>query len=346
MAGKILQTSKGQERVSRRSAKEDLRKDGFNGLEKAKHQASNNPHKSAKRFSTKYAPYILLIPAAFFIILVLGYPMVRQFMMSFQEFGLAQQFGQPAKFVWFDNYIAIVTDAYFWKVLLKSLLFCAWTAGLTMLCAIGFSLLMRSAHTAVRTLMNVVLVVVWAMPLIASLTVWQWLVDPNYGLVNFLLSSIGLKQFVGFSWLASSPWTFYLIASAVIIWASVPLATISIYAALTQVDNSLIEAAQIDGANYWQRFGHVIFPAITPVVSLLGVLQIIWDLKVFTQIYVLQQSGGISSETNLLGTYVYQVGISQGDYGSASAVATVILLVTLVITGKYIRMLFKQGGQL
>ena len=303
------------------------------------------PRRRGARLS-HYVPYLLLIPAAAFVLLVLGYPMLRQFVMSFQEFGLAQQFGQPAKFVGLENYISILTDAYFWTVLVKSLLFCAWTAGLTMILAIGFSLLMRSAHPSIRTLMNIVLVVVWAMPLIASLTVWQWLVDPNYGLVNFLLSSLGLKQFEGFSWLASSPWTFYLVASAVIIWASIPLATISIYAALTQVDNSLIEAAQIDGADYWKRFHHVIFPAISPVVSLLSVLQIIWDLKVFTHIYVLQKSGGISSQTNLLGTYVYQVGISQGDYGSASAVAMVILLVTLLITGKYIRMLFKQGGQL
>ena len=293
-----------------------------------------------------FAPYVLLLPAAVFVVLVLGYPMLRQFLMSFQEFGLAQQFGQPAEFVGLKNSIAILSDPYFWKVLLKSLVFCAWTAGLTMLLALGFSLLMRSAHKSVRTFMNMALVVVWAMPAIASLTVWQWLVDPNYGLLNFLLATIGLKQFAGFSWLASSPWTFYLIASAVIIWASIPLVTISIYAALTQVDQSLIEAAQIDGANYWQRFRNVVFPSISSVVSLLAVLQIIWDLKVFTQIYVLQQSGGISSETNLLGTYVYQVGISQGDYGSASAIATVILLVTILITGKYIRMLFKQGGQL
>lgn len=304
---------------------------------------------AAKRrspLSHRLAPYALLAPAIALVLVVLGYPMARQFVMSFQEFGLAQQFGKPPEWVGFGNYVEILSDPYFWSVLGKSLAFCLWTAGLTMLFAVGFALLMREASKLARTIMNIALVVVWAMPLLAALTVWQWLVDPNFGLVNFLLSSIGFTQFQGFSWLASSFWTFYLIASATIIWASMPLATISIYAALTQVDDAQLEAAALDGAGYPRRLQHVIFPTIMPVVSLIGVLQVIWDLRVFTQIHVLQQSGGISSETNLLGTYVYQVGISQGNYGSASAIATIILLVTLVITARYIQMLFKQQGEL
>src|SRR5690625_3055738 len=80
-----------------------------------------------------------------------------------------------------------------------------------------------------------------------------------------------------------------------------------------------------------------------PVVSLIGVLQVIWDLRVFTQIHVRQQSGGITQQTNLLGTYVYQVGISQGDDGTASALAMMILLLTLVITDKYLQMRWTQG---
>lgn len=293
--------------------------------------------------SHRLAPYLLLTPAILLVLVAQGYPMIRQFIMSFQEFGLAQQFGQAADWVWLDNYAAIVTDPYFWTVLLKSIVFCFWTAGLTMVFGLGLALLMRSASTWARTVMNIALIVVWAMPLIAALTVWQWLVDPNFGLLNYVLTSLGLSQFQGFSWLASSFWTFYLIASAIIIWASMPLVTISIYAALTQVDEAQIEASELDGANYFKRLRHVIFPTVAPVVSLMAVLQVIWDLRVFTQIHVLQQSGGISTETNLLGTYVYQVGISQGNYGVASALAMVILLVTLAITSKYIHMLWTRG---
>ena len=193
------------------------------------------------------APFLLLSPAVVLVLVVLGYPMVRQFLMSFQKFGLEQQFGKPPTWVGLDNYIAILSDSYFWSVLAKSLAFCAWTAGLTMVGAISLALMMRAASPAARTFMNSTLIVVWAMPLLASLTVWQWLVDPNFGLINFLLASIGLP-FKGFAWLSASYWTFFLVASAIIIWASMPLATISIYAAVTQIEESLLEAAQIDGA--------------------------------------------------------------------------------------------------
>ena len=295
-----------------------------------------------KKLTRTLAPFLLLSPAVILVLVVLGYPMVRQFLMSFQKFGLEQQFGKPPTWVGLDNYIAILSDSYFWSVLAKSLAFCAWTAGLTMVGAISLALMMRAASPAARTFMNSTLIVVWAMPLLASLTVWQWLVDPNFGLINFLLASIGLP-FKGFAWLSASYWTFFLVASAIIIWASMPLATISIYAAVTQIDDSLLEAAQIDGAGYISRLRYVIFPSISPVIALIGVLQVIWDLRVFTHIYVLQQSGSISTETNLLGTYVYRLGISQGNYGMASALATDILMITEVNTAKYIHMLFTKG---
>lgn len=305
-------------------------------------QSSVRAGSPRKKLTRTLAPFLLLSPAVVLVLVVLGYPMVRQFLMSFQKFGLEQQFGKPPTWVGLDNYIAILSDSYFWSVLAKSLAFCAWTAGLTMVGAISLALMMRAASPTARTFMNSTLIVVWAMPLLASLTVWQWLVDPNFGLINFLLASIGLP-FKGFAWLSSSYWTFFLVASAIIIWASMPLAAISIYAAVTQIDDSLLEAAQIDGAGYISRLRYVIFPSISPVIALIGVLQVIWDLRVFTHIYVLQQSGSISTETNLLGTYVYRLGISQGNYGMASALATVILLITVVITAKYIHMLFTKG---
>ena len=207
-----------------------------------------------------------------------------------------------------------------------------------------FAVLMLRLSKVVRTILNTTLVIVWAMPALASLTVWQWLVDPRSGLLNYTLTSLGLESFNNFNWLGGNFWTFYLIASGVIIWASMPLVTITIYAALAQVPGEILEAAQIDGASWRQQIVRIQLPMILPVIALIGVLQIIWDLRVFTQIYVLQQAGGIASETNLLGTYVYQTGIAQGNYGVASALAMVILLLTLAMTFKYLQTLYRQGG--
>jgi N,N'-diacetylchitobiose transport system permease protein len=300
------------------------------------------PRKRRGVLAHRLAPAVLLLPAVLLVLIALGYPLMRQVIMSFQEFGLAQQFGQAPAWVGLDNYLTILTDPYFWTVLGRSIVFCLWTAAWTMGIGLGLALLMTGASKLGRTTMSVSLVIVWAMPLLAALTVWQWLVDPNFGLVNFLLTSLGLDGFAGFSWLADSPLTFFLVASAVIIWVSTPLVTITIFASLTQVDGSLLEASQLDGATYLGRLRHIVLPIIFPVVALMGVLQIIWDLRVFTHIHVLQASGGVTTETNLLGTYVFQVGVSQGDYGVASALAMVILALSLVMTAAYIRMLLTQ----
>lgn len=292
----------------------------------------------------KLTPWMLLAPATIMVAVALGYPLVRQMIMSFQHFGLAQQFGQPAEWAGLSNYVTILTDPYFWSVFLKSLAFCAWTAGITMLLGVAFAVLMLRLNRVVRMIFNTTLIVVWAMPALASLTVWQWLVDPRSGLLNHALTSIGLEGFKNFNWLGGSYWTFFLIASAVIIWSSLPLVAITIYAALAQVPKEVLEASEIDGASHFQQIGRIMLPMIGPVISLIGVLQVIWDLRVFTQIYVLQQAGGIASETNLLGTYVYETGIAQGDYGVASALAMVILALTLVLTSRYLIMLYRQGG--
>jgi len=290
------------------------------------------------------APWMLLAPASIMVLVALGYPLIRQLIMSFQHFGLEQQFGKPAEWAGLSNYQTILTDPYFWSVFLKSVLFCAVTAGMTMLLGIAFAVLMLRLNTLVRAIFNTTLIVVWAMPALASLTVWQWLVDPRSGLLNYFLASIGLEGFKNFHWLGENFWTFYLIASAVIVWASLPLVAITIYAALAQVPDDVLEAAEIDGASSFQQIRRIMLPMIAPVISLIGVLQVIWDLRVFTQIYVLQQAGGIASETNLLGTYVYETGIAKGDYGVASALAMVILLLTLILTGRYLQMLYRQGG--
>jgi len=287
---------------------------------------------------------MLLAPAAIMVLVALGYPLLRQTIMSFQHFGLAQQFGQPAEWAGLSNYFSILSDPYFWSVFVKSVLFCLWTAGVTMIIGVGFAVLMLRMSSAVRTVFNTTLIVVWAMPALASLTVWQWLVDPRSGLLNWLLTSVGLDSFKHFNWLGENFWTFYLIASAIIIWASIPLVAITVYAALAQVPTEVLEASELDGASNFQQIRRIMLPMIGPVISLIGVLQVIWDLRVFTQIHVLQQAGGIASETNLLGTYVYETGIAKGDYGTASALAMVILGLTLVLTGRYIRMLYRQGG--
>ncbi|WP_104088020.1 carbohydrate ABC transporter permease [Cryobacterium sp. N19] len=303
------------------------------------------PHRirPRKRLKGRLAPLALLLLPAVVIGVTLGYPLFRQVVMSLQKYGLAQQFGKPAEWVGFDNYIAIVSDPYFWAVLGRSLAFCVLVAAATMAVGIGMAVLMQRVSAYARVILNVCLMFVWAMPAIASLTVWQWILDARLGVLNYVLVNIGLTQFEGFSWLASSPVTFLVIVGVIVLWGSIPLVAITIYAALSQVSDEVLEAAGIDGAGFWNRLRYIVLPIIKPIIFLIGVLQVIWDFRVFTQVYVLQQAGGVSKETNVLGTYVYEIGVGQGEYGMASALAMVMLAIALMMTWFYMRGLAKQG---
>jgi len=289
---------------------------------------------------TKALPYGLLIPSLLALVVALGYPLVRQFVLSFQEFGLAQQFGRPAEWIGFDNYERLVTDSYLWKVVLRSIVFCLVNAVITMLIGTAIALLLGKMSKPVRILVQTGLLLAWAMPVLAALTIWQWLFDSQYGVINWLLTRAGL-DYSGHSWLLHST-SFFLVATVIVVWMSVPFVAFTVYAALTQVPSDILEAAEVDGANAWQRFRLIVVPTIRPVLLVVGLLQIIWDLRVFTQIYVLQKAGGVTRDTNLLGTYIYRLGIGEGSFGQAAAVAIFMLALTVIITFPYVRGMMRQ----
>ncbi|ACV07909.1 carbohydrate ABC transporter permease [Jonesia denitrificans] len=288
------------------------------------------------------APYLLLIPVLVALILALAYPLGRQVIMSFQGFGLAQQLGtKPPEWVGVDNYVTLLTDKAIWAVIARSLAFCFVNASLTMIIGTALATLMTKTSTTFRLILSTALLFAWAMPVIAAMTVWEWLFNSDYGVINWILTRLG-GDFTGHSWL-TNPLSFFFVATVVVVWMSVPFVVFSVYSALTQVSEEVLEAAALDGAGGWQRFRHIILPTIMPVLSVVTMLQIIWDLRVFTQIFYLQGAGGLASKTDLLGTFIYRLGISQSDYGLASAVALFVLILTLIVTSGYVRSLFKEA---
>jgi N,N'-diacetylchitobiose transport system permease protein len=289
---------------------------------------------------TKNLPYGLLVPALIALAVALAYPLIRQVVLSFQEFGLAQQFGRPAEWVGLENYTQLVTDPYLWKVVLRSIVFCLANATITMVIGTSVALLLGKMSKPVRILVQTGLLLAWAMPVLAALTVWQWLFDSQYGVINWLLVELGL-DFQGHSWLLE-PMSFFLVATVVVVWMSVPFVAFTVYAGLTQVPEEIMEAAEVDGANGWERFWLIVVPTIRPVLLIVGLLQVIWDLRVFTQIYVLQKAGGVTEDTNLLGTYIYRLGIGEGKFGVAAAVAMFMLALTVVLTAPYVWRMLKQ----
>lgn len=291
--------------------------------------------------SDRRAPLLLVLPTLLILLLALGYPIAWQLVTSLQKYGLRQQFGQPPEWVWLENYRTLVSDPTLWAVVARSLVFCVVVAFLTV--AIGglLALLMQRVGRFARIVLQVSLLLAWAMPVVAAMTVWIWIVDWRRGLLNWLLVTVGFEGADQHNWLAE-PISFFVVAGVIVVWMSVPFVALSIYAGLTQVSTEVLEAAQLDGASWWQRLRYVIAPLIAPVISIVLLLQLIWDLRVFTQIKMLQDAGGLANETNLLGTFIYQLGTGKGDFGMSSAVSVVMLLLTVALSWYYVRSLMKE----
>ena len=293
------------------------------------------------RTTRSRTPQLLLIPAILILLLGMGYPLVWQIITSMQEYGLPQQFGQPAPFVWFDNFVTLATDAQLWAVVARSLAFCVITAFLTLGIGTALALLMTAVTKTARLILQVSLLLAWSMPVVAAMTVWIWLFDRRRGVVNYLLDMIPGVEMNRFDWL-STPLTFFIVASIIVIWMSVPFVAFSVYAGLTQVSEEVMEAAQLDGATGIQRLRFIILPLIRPVIAIVLLLQLIWDLRVFTQITMLQDAGSKSGDFDVLGTYIFKLGTSAQDFGMASAVSIFVLALTIAISWFYIRSLLKE----
>ncbi len=175
-------------------------------------------------------PYLLLLPAVAVLAVGMGYPVYWQIVTSLQKYGLAQQFGQPPTFVGLDNYARILTDDRLWAVVVRSIAFCLINAFVTVGIGVGVALLMRATGRVVRLVLQVAMLLAWAMPMVAAVTVWKWLFDWRTGVVNWLLVRVGLTGYDQHNWLAQ-PLSFFFVATVIIVWMSVPFVALSVFAA-------------------------------------------------------------------------------------------------------------------
>jgi N,N'-diacetylchitobiose transport system permease protein len=299
---------------------------------------------AANRPRRNRMPYWLLVPAIAILVIGTGYPTAWQLFNSMREYGLSQQFGKPAPFVGLQNYIELLSDTQFWLVVLRSLIFCGVTAAVTLAIGLGIALLMAAVGRTVRLTLQVSMLLAWAMPVVASMTVWTWLFDRRRGVVNYVLNMIPGVDMYRFNWLAE-PLTFFFVASVIVVWMSVPFVAFSLYAGLTQVPLEVLEAADLDGATKSQRLRLIILPIIRPVMSIVLLLQIIWDLRVFTQITILQDAGSTATKFDLLGTYIYKLGAGSQHFGMAAAASVLVLIITILVSGGYVWRIMKEDSK-
>ncbi|MEU6944492.1 sugar ABC transporter permease [Streptomyces sp. NPDC046316] len=285
-------------------------------------------------------PYLLVAPTVLGGALLLGYPLVRNLLISLQHYGMGELIRGDAAFVGLRNYRTVLADPEFWEVVRRTFWWTLINVVLIMVIGTLVALMMRRLSRRMRILVTSGLVLAWASPVIATTTVFQWLFASRLGVVNWVLVRLGFSSYEGYSWLADGPAAFTVLV-LLVVWQSVPFAAITLHAALMTVPEELYESARLDGAGSWRIFHAITLPLLRPIFGLVLCLEVIWVFRCFAQIWAVTR-GGPGDATTTLPVYAYRVAQSlhRYDLGSAVSTLTVLLLVAALIA--YFRQLLRQ----
>ena len=288
-------------------------------------------------------PFWLVLPVLITIGAVLGYPIYRLVRLSFQKYGLFQLIAHKGKPAGLHNYGSILHDPVFWHTLVRTIVFTAVNVGLTIGLGLLVAMLLARVSSVVRVLLTSGLVLVWSMPVVVAVQVWYWMTNYENGILNYLLSQLGIGDFFHHDWYATTLSQLGLV-TALIVWGAIPFVAITLYAGLTQVPGDLVEAASIDGANAWRVFRDVTFPIIKPILLILTSLSIIWDFGVFTQPFLLIGTSKLTSGNYLMGIYLFEEGYLKTEFGRGAAISIVMLVIVAALSVVYVRKMVKLGN--
>lgn len=255
-------------------------------------------------------------------------PVISTFLLSFTNYDLIT----PIEFIGFKNYIEMANDPIVWQVLLNTALYTVMTVPIGMCISLLLAIVLdqnigfRRFYRAAYFLPSITSMVVVAI-------VWQWIYNPEYGLLNYGLSFLNLA---GLKWLSSSN-TSLLSIAIVGIWKSAGYNMIIFLAGLQSISTVYYEASELDGASKLQQFRYITLPMLKPTTFFIFVMAIISSFQVFDQV-MLMTSGGPGRSSSVLVHYLYQNAFQYFRMGYACAIAYLLFAVVLIITACNLRM--------
>ncbi len=238
-------------------------------------------------------------------------------------------------FVGLANYRELARDPLFWKTLGNTALYVLYVP-VTMACALGLALLLNRRRKGER-LLRAVVFLPYVTSTVAIALVWQWLMNADFGLVNFGLRLIGLPAV---DWLGN-PSTALLAIILVTVWTQMGYQMIVLLAGLQGVPQQYLDAALVDGATPLRRFWHVTLPLLRPVLLFVLVTGVISGFQVFTLVYLMTEGGPLHA-TDVIVYRIYQTAWEFLRFGSASAMAVVLFAILLAVTVVQFRLLGKR----
>jgi len=292
--------------------------------------------------------YFFIAPAMIVMAILVFFPLINGIYLSFtdaNQYNAARRVGAvftPSnfQFVGLKNYIDILTidSYYFWQVFRQTII---WTVG-NVIPHLGIGLglaLLLNRKIRFRAIYRMLLIIPWAVPAYISGFVWRFIYNGEYGFLNNMLRDLGLG---GIPWLADPTWAMIAVVIANT-WLAIPFNMVTILGGLQSIPAELYEAADVDGANAWEKFRHITMPMLRPVMLTISLLGVIWTFNTFNVIFLVSEGGPFRS-TEILATWAWRLGFQQNlQYGVAAAYSVIILLILLVFSLGYIRILNRSG---
>ena len=270
------------------------------------------------------AGFLFVLPAVLYFGLVFVAPLVQSVGGSFYR----TVPGGASRFVGLRLYEKVLTDSTFWQAVHNTVILLLLSAPTTIALALMIALgLNHLASPRWRSVWAAMYFLPFAVSLVAAALIWQWIYDPVYGFLNFLLVRVGLPPQ---KWLTSLHQVLPSLA-LINVWVRVGFDTTIFLAALQAIPAEYHETAQLDGAGRWQAFRHVTLPLLNPQLVMVSILELIFDFKVFDQVYATTQGGPASASQTVI-MLLYDTAFKYFRLGDASVMAVFVFACLLAVT--------------
>ncbi|MBU0935548.1 MAG: sugar ABC transporter permease [Spirochaetes bacterium] len=283
-----------------------------------------------QRAGGRGSPVPFLLPALLIVFAVLIFPILFSFVVSLFDWPLSAGGGERS-FVGLGNYSELFRDPGFWNSLLLQLGFIFIAIPLELVLGLGAALLLNREFRGGRVIRALMLLPVFFLPVVSGMT-WRFMLQPRYGALNNLLVNIGLPEI---TWLANAG-TAYAAIIMQDIWRMWPFVFMLLYAGLAGIPTELLEAAEIDGANFSKRLFKIILPLLYPTILTALLLRIIDALRIFSEVYVMTE-GGPGMATTLFSLYTHRIAFGHMKVGLSSAMAIFLLIISIVFAITLVR---------
>lgn len=236
----------------------------------------------------------------------------------------------PIRFIGLDNFIALADDSRFKAAFINTIVYSATTVPLTLVAALGLAIILNQKVIG-RNIFRTIGFFPYVASLVAVAAVWNMIFSPGAGIINVLLSNLGVAKAHLPKWAADAHFAMFTVV-LFSVWKSMGYYMVIYLAGLQGISPDLYEAANIDGANPFQKFWYITLPQLRPTTFFVVIMLTINCFKVYDIIYMITQ-GGPGTSTLVLVYHIYQSAfVTKSDYGYASSISMVLFAMVLLVT--------------